>query len=519
MPRLESPFLTTNEISHLSQHEPQVPSRSGFRIYYNQDRWKRQWLRGFLRKFDAVFTQIIPIEDVKDMPVRYKYGIGGAALLGLIGIFLALFITSYQRQKQQHFLAPLKSNSHQASSNCETILVSNTGQYMATEYGLWEGAVGFNYSQAAYSIYLTNWQESESEFAKDMNILYTNALIPIGQQMSKQNLGMNVLYWTSYNQIPGGVNLAQRFSPTGDPIVIFDREHVGGIISSINGICNISSSITRFYPNEGKIYLQMNYEQYIHSFICNSSLPPYFAGYVPGMNSEIFEAKLDIRSLFTSMAVNLQILKFSEIVSIEGLSQWILLDGVNYFLSYYYDPKFPGMTPIACITTQNQQFCTIQVGSIYGVPFFHHAGNNTQFPQQCLCDELTEEDLSNDVHMCNMFQFLAGVLFWPSFTEQQLFEILVKYNYSFAALNNATYRAAFTSSYWGQQSIYHDHFNSPEYLSEIFEFCNLPLYGSCSMLTFSAFDTYVYDWAVSKYYYQLQYGACRASLTPTPENW
>ncbi len=520
MPRLESPFaISTESVETQERQKSTSSSKSGFRIYYNQDRWKRQWLRAFLRKFDDIFTRIIPVEDVKDMPPRYKYGIGGIALLGLLGIFLALFITSYQRQKTQAFLAPLNAKGSQSSANCETLFMSNSGEYLATKFGSWEGGPGFTYSLAAYTFYLKNWVSDQTFYSDVMDGLYEDALVYIGQNMSTYNLGRNILYWTSYNQVPDVTNPAERFYPVGDPVAVFNREYVTGHLSSSLGVCN-ASFITRFLPNEANVYLQTNYQEYLYEPICNNTVTPSLLGYRRGVNTKIFEINLDIRSLFTAIAVNLGILHFDNLVVVEGSQVLSPVGDTFYNVSQYYDPKFPGMTPFSCITTTNKrQFCTIQVGLAFTMPILNHKGNSTQLPYQCMCEYLTSDELSDRYNPCNTFEFLAGLIIWQTNKPEPLFAMLEKFDYSFEAINNASFHAAFASSYWGETSDYTQNLQSTEYLTEAFSFCNLPEYGECSLLTISAFDNSYYDWTVSKYYYQLQNGACSASLTPTKENW
>jgi hypothetical protein len=351
-----------------------------------------------------------------------------------------------------------------------------------------------------------------------MDALYTDALGYIAVNMTNGNLGNNVLYWTSYNKLADQSNQAQRFAPTGDPVVIFNREHVVGHVGSYLGVCN-QSLFTRFLPGESNVYIQTSYDDYVANPVCNGTLfPPYF-GHIYGVNSGTFESKLDIRSLFTAMAVNLGILDFNDIVQIQSVNSTLTVDNVAYNYSDYYDPKFPGMRPITCIYTEDRQFCTIRMGLVFTIPFFHHQGNNSQLPQQCICGEISVEDLENPYSDCNVFKFIAGVTFWQTNVPDPLFRIIEYYNYSFSTINDLSYQAAFVSSYWGQTSQEKEYLNSESYLQNAFSFCNITTDGPCSILTVSAFDTSEFDWTVSKYYYQLQRGTCSASLTPSPVNW
>jgi hypothetical protein len=485
-------------------------------LYYNPRKWKKQTKQVLRENLDMVFTNALPSEEVRDMPPRFKYGVGTVMLLGLVGIFASLFITSLTAQLQQTFLAPMTGTV--ASSNCESIEIQNTGQFLATRSGLWEGAPNFQYSKAAYAFTINNFGISPKSFQDLMTKLYYS-LAELKTYMPQHDLADNLLCWTSLTRLPDMSNAAQRFTPMGNPVNIFSRQHITAKFSSKFGVCNSTSSASIDVAN-GVLKMQFPIVEFMNNDICRETLNPKWLGYLPGVNDQGLEVKVDVRSLVTAAAINLKLAEFNSLTEIEDFRSPFNFKGVVYNVSRYIDPKFPGMAPIACLVAEKQQLCTMLIGYVLAIPFFLHKGVNDTWPVKCNCSTLTAEELAH-AHPCNLFQFLTGIMFWNSDYAIQAFELLEKYNYDGSIVNNAAFDAAFASSYWGEMSP-NSTLKSASYINNAFSFCNVSYGGECSMLTFSAFDSTdstTLDWTISDYYYQVQFGACIDSLTPTQSDW
>lgn len=463
-------------------------------------------------KFDDAFTNALPSEDIKDMPSKYKYPFGISMLLVLVGIFIALFTTAYQESINSTYLSPADSDVSQ--DHCELIPVANTGEFLATKSGIWQGNTGFQYADAAYVATITSWTVSSSEYTFYMDALYED-LVAIGKQMKVQNLALNMLYWFSSAALPITGNNAQRFYMAGDASVVFNRQHIAGATSSVHGVCDVES-VSGFDASKSTLYVQYSYQQYIQNQACNSSVLPAYFGYLEGVNSELFQIEIDVRSLATSIAVNLGILNFTDIVEITALRAPYLFNGTNITTSQYYDPKYPGMAPISCLVAANQQLCALHMGGmIYGIPIFNHKGINDQLPEPCVCGDLTPDELFE----CNKFKFLAGIIFWQSPFPDEIFTIMAKYGFKYSLINENAFNASFISSYWCEQSNYQSTLQSNASLYDAFHFCDLGNGNFCSMLMFSAFDSTSNNKAVSKYYYQLDAGSCADTISTSQQNW
>lgn len=469
------------------------------------------------RKANEVFIQRIPSEDIRDMPPSFMYPIGSVAFLILLAIFLVVFTLSYQAQIGTEFLSPLSGTTTDASPYCETISVSNSGTLRATQSGYWEGAAGFQYSEASYIATVTNWQVTPEEYADALNLLYFS-IAAVGNITKENDLGYNLVFWFSFTARPELENTAQRFNLIGDPLVVFNRQYVQGALSTVGGDCNLTSNAL-FNNAKGELQMEYNYDLFMANPICESTGNPKDLGYLTNINSNLYSIKFDVRSLVTALAVNLKIAYLSDLVEITAYQESYSSQGMILNISRYYDPKYPSMTPITCITNPDQQQCVLIIGrATYALPVFNHIGNNTDYPMKCICSDYNETILSDRYFSCNLFRLLAGFIYYPISGPDGVIELMIQLNFNYQELNNNAFQPQFIASYWGQGSSYYDSmFTSPSYRDSIYKFCNISI-GYCSILTFSLFDEN-YDWSISSYYFQLLTGACQDKISTTYDKW
>lgn len=426
-------------------------------------------------------------------------------------IFVSLFVTSYYATLNTQYLSPVSGAD---SKYCDTISTTITGDFMGTETGLWEGSIGFQYAESAYTVSVTSFETTYTEYATLMNEVYSS-LVNIGKLAETQDLAMNLVYWMSMVFIVPYSN-AQRFFLNGTPLTILNRQNTGGSMSSVNGTCNASST-ANFDSSSGLMVLNYNYQEYVNNKVCLEAADPSILGYMPGINSDFFTLKLDVRTLITSLAINMNITRLSDMVEIPGYAGNYTYKGVAYNVSDYYDPKYPGMAPLTCLNGAISQ-CILAIGEVYALPLFNHAGANYTYPTMCDCSELSEEYLNNKYAPCNTFAFLSGILFWENTLPNAIFDIASSYDFDYSRINKAAYNASFIASYFGTTSPVEE-LSSFEFRNASYAFCNLPGYGPCSLLTFTSFDFIMDNWAISSYYYQLQNGACRNTFYIDEESW
>lgn len=189
---------------------------------------------------------------------------------------------------------------------------------------------------------------------------------------------------------------------------------------------------------------------------------------------------------------------------------------VNIPIAFFYDPSYPDMKPtITCITrsfTFVPAICMMRMGSMVALPVFNHAGRSYDQPIPCNCRDPNIGDLSDPYHMCHLFNFMSGILYYKTSRLGAIFQLTL--NYTAQDIASKSFVPMFAGSGWGNASIY-----TPEFLKDAYEWCYSPRYGYCSFVVFTHWDEFVYDFTVNEYFYQLRYGSCRNTLNTSSENW
>jgi len=476
-----------------------------------------------LQKLDSIFIKNIPSDDIKNLPRNYAYVFGTALFAVTLGVFLSLFVTGYMNEVGKTYLSAVVDSE---SDNCDPISVTNTGQYLASSGGDWEGQNGFSYSSAIYAITISGYTTSIANYQSVMTQLYYD-LLAIGEINMKQDLATNLLYWFCFSALPVAGNNVQRFNLVGDPVVVFNREHIGGIISNEQGDCNITNS-AYLDVAQNALTIQYNYHTFISHTICNQTVNPISQlGYRIGLKQDNFVISIDIRSLVTCLAISLNIINFDNLIEIPLTLRLFDIDGSgnsteSLFVADFYNPEYAGMKPLVCITSgrkeQRQCLLSINGGNLYAMPLFNHRGNNTALPYRCLCDDMTHAQKANQNDPCNIFQFLIGFLFYKDDKVNSLYQLFQTYHFNYTQINAKAFAASFTASYWGQESSYYTSvLNTPMHRNENYDFCR-NTNKTCTIVMFSLFDD-VHDWTVTSYYYQLTNGACQDSVTIPWDTW
>lgn len=488
----------------------------------------------------------------RELPSNIVLVLSAIMTLLLIGAFLTFFLIGYFNGLGTTYLSPYDVTSYTSTSTsryCDQVLTTNTGSYLATSTGQWQWSPNFQYSNATYQAMVTSLSISFDEYAYLMNLIYAS-IVALGRQAAHNSLSYNLIYWmTAVFVIPG--TTTQRFYLTGNPITVFNRQHTGGIITSVMGPCPTKnvSSVTSYDSNSGIIQLTYDYDQYAENVQCMLAGDPTKLGYIPTISTAEFVLKFDVRSLISAISVNIGVISADELVAISGFQADVTFENRIFHVATYYNPKFPSMAPMVCIrgnlsTTilqnvdetetssfaftldddnsdgQNLFLCGLGYGNTYMIPMFNHFGANETYPVECDC--ANQEDLNLDLPYanCNKFNFISGAFYWNTSDPIPILELLTKYDFNYTKLNAATFSASFIDSYWGLKSPYSTLFRSESYRQQVYSFCNSTMYGLCSMVIFSSFDDdFQANWAINEYYYILSNGACRDSITPKYDQW
>jgi hypothetical protein len=326
----------------------------------NDENFMWEWVKD---KFEQLFVLIVPYDPIKEYPKRFLFGLGSVLVFLVFAFFAGLFYYLFETNKGTVFLSPRSEQDNTAT--CEVVPATNTGIFLATRNGLWGGANGFQYSDAFFSLSAVNLQVTEKEYRTRFTIL-SQGLKKIGNEMKHSDLGVNLLYWMSFSALYDTSNTANRVSLIGDPSVVLNRQYTFGSITNALGTCYFDDASAVFDPTLSVMTYSIPYESY--KTVCmDIGGDPQNLGANQFTNSSNFDVKVDLKSLVTALAVNYGILKYEYLIEIPALRQED--PSLNLTVKAFYDPKYPGMSPIQCLTRSS---CAVKIGPTnMGIPFFH----------------------------------------------------------------------------------------------------------------------------------------------------
>jgi hypothetical protein len=472
---------------------------------------KRTKWQEFLGHMEELFITYLPYPDFREYPPEFMFLAGSVLCILIVVFFCTMFGYLFATNISTIFLSPADGGDD--TSICEEIVSPNTGIYLSSRNGFWEGSDGFQYVDATMALSATNWKIKSADYSYLMNQLY-KALTLLGNFTSGQELGINLLFWFSLSATPDPANPANRFSLIGNPAIALNRQNIFGTVSSVAGECKLANQYASYDRANGMLILNIPVSDYLSNPICMAAGAPRFLGYNPLVSSNYLQAKVDVHSLATAVSVNLNVLPLRFLIEIPTFRKEITAQGHTYLLSQYFNPKFPGMSPIICLVNVT---CTIRLGpSNYAIPFFHHAGNSTIKPEKCDCSKMSPQDKADPLDKCNLFTFLAGFIYFPADDAFSLFQFLTKQPAPVA--HGKAFPPAFLASAFGQHSPAYPMLNQPASREKFYEFCHTS-HGNCSMVTFSLFDTANPDWSLTQYYFQLSNGACQDQISIPRDAW
>lgn len=526
--------------------------------------WRRM-VRFTLRQFREAVLKKIPL----DVPDRLQWMAVACYVLLLVSAFVLIFTFTYNSAISRVYLAPLSSSTEY--STCQSISQSNTGVYLATMGGLWEGSSGFDYGRSAFTMKVVNYESNEEQYSTSMQTIY-NELLQVGNTMNSSNLARNVIVWMSF---VSRLSDTQRFYLAGDPLTVFNRPHIAGALSSVDTICK-QVPVTTFNAKTGIVSQTYDFAAFQSDPSCASHSSPELLGYDYFSRPRAFSISFDIRTLISAIAINEGFLSPANMVAVEGGSYSYTYNGMHFVAVRYYDPKYPGMTPLYCGENLDSPaegveafpvLCAMRVGNIFVLPFIQHLGQSLQTPIPCDCTnaDLFERLTRSANHPCHLFNFGFGFLYWNTPSAVPVVEIAHRF-YQIAQAANAgggTSSSALAISRILQARLYYtlsasipafNHsadnattassptnvsfstlMNDPTFRRDSYGgLCNSTEWGLCNIASFYVYDLIpsssstnnsdgtsvgAFDFTISPQYYQLSHGACRDSISPAASNW
>ncbi len=169
-------------------------------------------------RIDFVHHKAIPVEYLREFTPIYRFTIGTFLILAYISVFVYFINFFYTENITTEFVAI-----EDGDSKCKEVTKSFSSVSLAGANGKWEGAIGFDYSNAPVLVTFRNIEATEKEFTQLFE-KQKERLNEVNEQFKNNNLGSNILFWTNYKNSVRTKNTEQTFQFVGDPAMIFDGQ-------------------------------------------------------------------------------------------------------------------------------------------------------------------------------------------------------------------------------------------------------------------------------------------------------
>ena len=358
---------------------------------------------------DMVYTQGEIVLSKRAVGV---YGI--TKRVALFSAFITLFVFNFITLNITQKFVALSST----AGNCEEIPKPWTiDGILADRNGYWSGQNGFQSNQACYEFSIFNFETNIEEYKIWLKTIDV-AIQSVGELAKSQDLGTNLLYWSSWafssptNSSTGPVE--QTVILTGSPRYIMNNENIQGTISNVHSDCDLTASSQSYDVATATIstIFDMSPDGIGSYPLCQGIINAKLLGWNPMITGNTFAINIDVIALFTALAVAERVngpTTLDRYVTFTEVSKAVWTDGVEYSIVDKYDPGYPGMAPVTCVGPTNgssdQWNCLLRIGSSYGIPFLTDRGANATFPEKCDC---TSENGNSTI--CDNFNLLLGLI-------------------------------------------------------------------------------------------------------------
>jgi hypothetical protein len=245
-------------------------------------------------KFFVGFDQNLPLGAIGDLPDKLKYFIGTLGYFLILIVFLYFLIREYEKGINTKFMS-LDSN----SGNCKEVELTVSATSIYADYnGHWRDSSLFRPELAMYSINVQNFKRSTGKYRLLMGEIEAELKLRAATALVSDP-ARNLLVWMSWHKKAPDY----FFQMTGDPRVVFGREHQAQGLASAAGVCDVHG-LHGFDFGSGHLYSTYPINAFMASSVCTSTWSPSAQGYIPQLDGPITRVEFDVTSIITAIAVN-----------------------------------------------------------------------------------------------------------------------------------------------------------------------------------------------------------------------
>lgn len=169
-----------------------------------------EWI---VSKFDNMFIDNLPLDTIKELPPRYMYFTGSIVHITTIACLLYFIYTGYDTATTVQFVSV-----NDDDGICSEISRQNSGSFLATNDGYWEGNERYAPSNAIYQLDYYSYATTMTEYRKLIRD-FKAEMKDLGRRATRQDATYNIMNWITWQK----ADTKYRFQLTGDSIDVFNR--------------------------------------------------------------------------------------------------------------------------------------------------------------------------------------------------------------------------------------------------------------------------------------------------------
>lgn len=254
----------------------------------------KEW---FFSKLDGMFIDNIPLDAIKELPTRYMYFAGTISHIASLACFIFFIYTGYNTTRNTEFISLTDTD-----GECSAVTRQNTGQYLATDTGYWEGSEFFSTVIAIYKVDFFGLNIDTANY-EHMIRGFRSSIEELGAKSLMQDASRNVLNWVTFEYSKP----QYLFQMTGNSIDVFNRYYVVGGLATLEGNCEVEHSSSLDGANN-LLKVQFHISDFHDDELCMKAVTPTLIGYNPNYDYEFFNINIDLNSLLIAIAVRFTII-------------------------------------------------------------------------------------------------------------------------------------------------------------------------------------------------------------------
>jgi hypothetical protein len=249
----------------------------------------KEWI---LAKLDSMFVDNIPMDAIRELPTRYMYLGGSITYIGALVCFIFFLYSGYDTARNTEFISLSETD-----GECYAVTRENSGIFLATDTGFWEGTEAYSAALAIYKVEFYRLDLTQEEYEVMVN-RFQDSIRPVGQKALHYEAAHNIVSWITFELNDPHF----LFQMTGNSVDVFDRYYLIGGIASVEGVCD-PVHMSSLDGGNSLLRMEYGYTEYVVDKNCMAAVNPVHLGYNANYDHDNFRVDIDLNALVIAVAV------------------------------------------------------------------------------------------------------------------------------------------------------------------------------------------------------------------------